>query len=924
MFPEPSGSPRRRAPRWFISPALVPVVFLASFLNAGGSLEPPKLDDSEVVFLQPWLGRSSLAEAINAYATPGGTLIPLGEICRLLAFPIEVDAEKGVARGTFLTSQRPFSLDLNTGVATTGDQKVALAPASAIRQDREILVDASLLEAWFPLAVKVDLKAATLTFTSKEKLPIEEQWEREGRYASLSMGAGSAESAPIGVELPTPYRLFDVPFADFTAAWSRSQTGGSGQPQVSAALAGDLLWMSSSIFVSRDSEGKTSGSRITLYREDFKGGLLGALHARRVELGNLMQSPSLDLAGDLPTGRGVLVDNYPIGYRSRFATRSFQGRLPEGWTVELYQNNALTSVQKPRPDGLYEFQEVPLRFGLNLFRLVFHGPMGERREETYRADIASDLPAPGAIQYRLAGVRPVRPEAGGGSMGATPPPEDVWSRPAFMADADWGLSRTFALNTGAAKVRLEDGDHWYRVLGLRGLFSYLSFQASVARENSPETPDGRATECVVRSGYGYASVSLRRSDYRDGFRPIHSPQDVVGASLLRSETALDLFGTVNVKGHPVGVSFARELRQYEDGDRTVQDKLKASFNVGDWSISPGLSRVSRSQQPGPAPLDLTLFASSFGGKVAFQGELDARREGGRTTLTGWQGAFDITGASGLVYRLGLKGSDTQIRHATLFGSLSRMSGPFGYGVDAQYARSGGYVVSLRVQASFGREPRTGRWARNAQPMAGLGAVSALAFLDGNGNGVLDPGDEILEDTRFKMGGQPVENGLSDHRVTFRTQLSRGQETAIQLDESSLDDPAMQAMVEAYRIVPRAGHVTRVEMPVARFGEIVGSTRIRREGGVADYGGLELELLKPAGERVRLFRSAYDGFFEIRDLPLGDYLLRVSPAEAARLKLKEPPVRTFHIDSVKNLFEGQDLVVEQATAEPAVSTQKAAP
>jgi len=594
--------------------------------------------------------------------------------------------------------------------------------------------------------------------------------------------------------------------------------------------------------------------------------------------------------------------------------------------VELYQNSALSSVQKSRPDGLYEFKEVPLRFGLNLFRLVFHGPMGERREETFREDIANDLPSPGAFHYRLAGVKPTKPDLAGDGSNGSRQVEEAWEAPAFLADLDYGLSRSFALNAGTAKVRLEDGEHRYQVAGLRGLFSYLSFQASAARDVGPEAQTGSATEGILRTGYGYASFSVRRSDYRDGFEPIRPPRVVIGRSFLRSETAFDLFGTLNVKGHPVGLSFNREIRQYGEGDRTVQDKLKASFNLGDWSLSPSLSRLARAQQQGPVPIDLTLFASVYGSKTAFQGELTARKEGSKTTVTGWQGAIDLTGASGIVYRVGLKGTDTTLEHATLLASLNKMTGPWGYGVDLQYNRDSGYVASFRVQASLGREPRTGRWAKNAQPMAGLGAVSVVAFLDTDGNGALDANEEHLTGAQFKISGQPVESALKDPEVTFKPQLPRSQEAPVQLDESSLEDPAMQATVPALRVVPRAGHVTRVNIPVARFGEIVGTTRIRRAEGVSDYGGLELELLKASGDQVRLFRTAYDGFFEIRDLPLGDYVLRVSPAETARLKLKEPPVRTFHIDTQKNLFEGQDLVVEQLLSPipPAAPNPQATP
>ncbi len=211
--------------------------------------------------------------------------------------------------------------------------------------------------------------------------------------------------------------------------------------------------------------------------------------------------------------------------------------------------------------------------------------------------------------------------------------------------------------------------------------------------------------------------------------------------------------------------------------------------------------------------------------------------------------------------------------------------------------------------SFGREPRTGRWVAEAQPMAALGAVSARAFMDRNSNGSLDPGETVIPASRFKSAEAPVESHIQDGTVTFQTHLPAGQEIPIRLDPTSLDDPALQSTVKAYRIVSRSGRVALLDFPVATFGEITGTTRIRRPDGTADYGGLELELLKATGEPARRIRSAYDGFFEIRDLPIGEYLLRIPPGELRRLRLKDIAPRRILIDAERNLFEGQDFTVE---------------
>ena len=46
-------------------------------------------------------------------------------------------------------------------------------------------------------------------------------------------------------------------------------------------------------------------------------------------------------------------------------------------------------------DGRYEFDEVPVLYGLNLFTSVLHGPQGQRREETWRVYVGPGLIEPG-------------------------------------------------------------------------------------------------------------------------------------------------------------------------------------------------------------------------------------------------------------------------------------------------------------------------------------------------------------------------------------------------------------------------------------------------------------------------------------------------------------------------------------------------
>jgi len=886
-------------------------------LSAQAPRATGRLDPDDVILLQPFLGKVPLADTINAFPAPGGALVPLGEICRHLGFGIQVDADRGRAEGFFISEKRHFVLDLNAGMVQVEGRSVPMGALLAIREDREIFVDARLLEAWFPVKVQVNTKAALLRITALERLPVEAEWERDGKGAYLSQKPGDPGDRMVGTYQSVPYSFMDLPFADVSAFWSKNQHAASGAPSLSTQLAGDFLWMSANLYATRDAKGQVKNPLFSLFREDPHAELLGPLHATRVELGNSSQSSSLDLVGTLPRGRGILVDNYPMSYRSKFASRVFQGYLEDGWSVELYQNTALLGYQRSRPDGRYEFKDVTLRFGLNQFKLVFHGPFGQIREESYRVDIANDQPPPGTFYYRLAGSKPTSADQDALQAGQTNPiiPE---RRINTLAEMEYGLTSSLAGNAAVSRAASSEGVlHTYEVVGLRTLFSHLSLQGNLAQDLVQGRPSGVAGQGTLRTGYDYSTLMLQRSEYRRGFEKMDFQGYGTTPQHLRSESLLQWDGNWITRKTPVSLSLSRMDQRFVEGGGSIIDTLRTTLTYPTFVVAPSLSRTVDLSRSGSASLNGDVFVTFRRGEYDLQGELSAANTAGKTQIIGWSALANRNLPTGLVLRAGIRGRDANLQNGTLQLNLSKLTGGYGYGVDFQYGKSSGYMVGLRFQASFGREPRTGKWTHDARSMANQGAVSLIAFKDNNGNKVLDPGEPVLDEAQFKMGNAPIENAIKDAKVVFRPLMPRAQETAVRLNESSLEDPSLQSTVRAYRVVPRPGKVIRLAFPVTVFGEINGTTRIHRGKGNEPFGGLELELLRTTGERVKLFRSAYDGFFELRDLPIGDYLLRVSPQEVERLKIQHPPSRTFHIDNEKNLFDGQDFVVEplQTVSEP---------
>lgn len=861
------------------------------------------------MILQPLLGGHVLGEGLVSYPAGDRVWIPLGQLSSLLAFGIRVDATTGRAEGFLIEEKRRFTLDIPKGKIVVDGKTIDILPGQAVSRDRDIFMDIRLLTQCFPLDLEVNLKSATLQIKALETLPIQEIWDRELRYGQFKSGLRDGlEDTSIGVAHTSSYRLADCPFLDASLALIKTQHISQTPWLGSLTTGGDLLWMSSNLSVVRDPDGSFRNSRATLFREDPEGKLLGPMRAQRLFLGDLPLAPSLELAGSLPRGRGVLVDNYPMAYRSRFATRTFQGLLPQNWTVELYQNNGLLGYCHSRPDGRYEFPDIPLAFGLNQFQLVFHGPQGQVRHERFRLDIRNDQPPPGAFYYRLAGVHPERQRMPG--VEASVSEKEALGKPSLLVEGEYGLNPWLAVKGGGTRMALPDGSHDYGVLGVRSVFSFLALQGNLAQERKPDGRNGQSAEGILKTGYGYSSLTLRRAEFRGGFMPAHGTAAFDPSLALKSESQAELNGHLNWGAHPLTLGLAREEQMYAQGGRLRRTRLGASLTWPSLSVSPSIAQTLDTRNTwSPKNWEGNVLISSFGARFSTQGELNFARENGKNTFKKWAISANTYTFSGLNLRFGVQGSGKGFKDTSWTANLSQLRGPFGYGLDAQFSKATGYSISLRFQISTAREPKTRRWVTDAQSLTSTGAVSAEAFLDENANHRRDQGERVIEGAAFRLGMITPIDRVDDPRVAFYTQQPTSQEQLLRIEESSLEDPSQVPAFPAFRILNRPGHVHRVDYPVQIQGEINGSTRLREKGQSRELSGLEIELVRSDGHVFKKWRTAYDGFFEIRGIPPGAYKLQVSAEEVRRLGLKATPPRHFQIDVKNNYFEGKDLIVE---------------
>ena len=349
------------------------------------------------------LDKNQLTESLNAYEANDDILLPLGELANLLTLGITVDSHGKTASGFILEQDRVFRLDVVTETITlkTGSHPF---PKGQVRWiDNEIYVASRLLQSWLPIDFETNLNTLTLDIKPREKLPIQSRLERERLARGLGKRGGIYQD-PGYPRLDRDYRLFSMPFIDQTLGVDVSRSNGENfvNSAYSAYLTGDLLNMEAAMYLTSTKTEPDPKVRLTLARHDPDAGLLGPMRARSLMFGNFTVSALSNVLRGGSDGDGVMVSNRPLSQPSSYGLQTLRGELPPGWDVTLYFNDALIGFQQSRSDGLYVFEDQPLVYGTNEFRLVFNGPLGQTRVERQVYILDQTLIKPGEFFYQLA------------------------------------------------------------------------------------------------------------------------------------------------------------------------------------------------------------------------------------------------------------------------------------------------------------------------------------------------------------------------------------------------------------------------------------------------------------------------------------------------------------------------------------------
>ena len=798
------------------------------------------------------------------------------DVTLALDLPLRVDAQLRRATGWGFDERRRIVIDREAGESIIGSERTAVGPGEVLDVAEGWCVAPATLGRWLGVGFELDQGQAVLRLVSPRPLPFEEALERRaraGRARDPAIGAARYAALP---RITASYEGFRAPAIDVNAivGFARSAPGGDSSERVLASYelyaSGEVAGASVDARLASDRSGAPQSLRVRAYRYDPEGRLLGPLKATYAAAGDVV-GYATPIVGSVGSGRGAVVTNRPTAMPDSFDRTRFDGDLPSGWDVELYRNGQLIAAQTVGPDGRYRFEDVRLLFGVNRFEIIGYGPQGQQRRRVETFNIGAGAVLPGRLHYWMTAFDAGRDLIlwGRRSHDPTGLRGNGWR---FGAGAEYGLDRRTSLGAWATSFVAGDQRVWNVEASLRRSVGGSLVEASAAAQKEGMALRGAWAGPIGRSGAFSLQTLHSMGEFRidplidDGIRFEHRAN-------------IDLSPRIGSLTLPLSVEGRWER------SRAGIDRRHASVNVSGvwrrlafttgvrWSSQRTMGASARSPAVGAGVsqevAELVALANWRAGGWRIRGE-------GSATIARRGDAFGPPARGAIVAERALS-ERGDVRGELAFDGRWRIAAGYQHRFDrfalsgqVEAAADGAVAASLALSFSVGPDPIAGGYRMARERLASSGQVVAELFIDDNGNGRRDLGEEAAPGV--EVGGSAQAAVASDAKgMVLLDGIAPYAPTPVVIDETMLPSPLVRPAVHAQVVVARPGVAMRISVPLVPTGEVEAWLRDPGGGSVAHA---QVALVDQAGQIRAETRSDFDGLLLFERVPYGRYQLRV--------------------------------------------------
>jgi hypothetical protein len=744
-------------------------------------------------------------------------------------------SREGRLEGVLQPGDLDLVVDVQRDSAMIGRRSVPIPPGLMIFQEGELYLAASRLGDLLGIRFAVSWPDLEVVVFDPSSLPVALQHRRQAARAALTRP--SDERQPWRTIAPGR-RVWD----GFVLDYSWLMSGNEGLGGSSYALSAGTSAAGGSLELGVSSVGRADSGQVRI-DASWLGVWRQSTWLKQLRLGD-------GVITGLGTRslRGASLTNSPFVRPSLLGSLFYGGRLPPGWEVEAYRGGELLGFDST--DAYGEFGvHLPVMYGENPVDFVAYGPTGEVRRFSRTSLVADELLPRNRLEYGLSAGGCRSPSCGAGAN----------------ADLRYGLSQRWALRAGADRFwrdTLPDLFHPYAAV-TGSLTNAMLVRVQAVNDafvsgtlNYEPSLNLRLTADYTHFDLGTNAPLLSSPDRRSQFS---------FSAFFRPMPRKDFFYVEGNAQRTVAISGTTEAA-----------RLGLSVQAGDLRFLPyarterqeltGVPSSSRSfwglnsfilPRPSWGPLLRQLWI-----RTGFESE-DLWRPALASIQVARQLTPNVRLDLGLSWTRGIPGPTFSLNLASNLRAIRSYT-------TMTAAQGSPASVTQVVQGSFLYNNASGGIALSRGPSLQRAGLAGRVFLDANGNGLYDPGEQGLGGVRVQVGSG---SALSDSSGAYQVwDVVPFEPVLVGLDSLSFESPLWVAPTPVVRVVPGPNSYTVYDIPIVVGGVLEG--RVRDPNGDSGIGGINLLLTRTETDERRRIITFTDGAFYALGLAPGEYELTV--------------------------------------------------
>jgi len=575
---------------------------------------------------------------------------------------------------------------------------------------------------------------------------------------------------------------------------------------------------------------------------------------------------------------GVQFSNSRTSFRQSYGTYTLSDVTEPGWMVELYVNNVLVDYKKADASGFFSF-DVPLMYGNTSVKLQFYGPWGEERSMERNIVVPFNFLPVGELEYKVtAGIA-----------------EDSTLARYSKANVDYGITKFMTIGAGVEYLSSLDSGNFMP-------FARASVRLAPSLLVSGEYIHGVSTE-------GLVNFRLGKDIQFEGSYKLYSKGQTAVRTNYQEERKLSVTMPLKISSYTLFSRLALNQFVMPASKYTSAELLLSGSLFG---INTNLTtNAVFSSTSNPDIFSNLAFAVRLPFSIQFNPQAQFNYTKGKfvSVRTALEKRLSQRGYVNFSFDHNFEQKSSSIelgfRYDFNFGkfgfSARRSNKQFSFTENA----SGSIIVDTKNKY-IGTSNRAN---------VGKGGITALAYLDENGNGKRDPGEKKAKGLQLRLNGGRIEYSEKDTLVRV-FDLEPYANYLVSLTGTSFDNISWQLPYKNIAIVSDPNQFKLLEIPIVVMGEAAGMVYLKSGDSEEGQGRILVNYYRSDSTLVKSVMTEDDGYYTYMGLKPGKYFVKVDPEQMRKLNMKATPEYidlTIQRTKEGEYIEGIDFVIEKRPA-----------